>query len=53
MELRTIRENVAAWHKAVNDTKGKSRCVAVLYVKFQPVEKKREFLNGTKMMKML
>ena len=23
MELRTIKENVAAWHKAVNDTKGK------------------------------
>ena len=22
MELRTIKENVATWHKAVNDTKG-------------------------------
>ena len=22
MELRTMKENIAAWHKAVNDTKG-------------------------------
>ena len=53
MELRTIRENVAAWHKAVNDTKGKASLRCSFYVKFQLVEKKKESLNGTKMTKML